>query len=114
MEVIEWMGKDRYLSANRSLYMREMRVAVYSQFLEAYKTVSLSNMAAAFGVSPEFIDAELCELISMRRINCKIDKVANIIELERADPRNRLYQQTLKQGDVLTNKLQKMTTVADL
>lgn len=85
------------MSPHKVLYLREVRVVVYSQFLESYKTVSLDNMAAAFGVTADFIDSELCELISMRRINCKIDKVANIIELERADPRNRLYQETLKQ-----------------
>lgn len=97
MSVSEWISKDRYLAPHKVFYLREIRVVVYSQFLESYKTVSLQNMAAAFGVTADFIDAELCELISMRRINCKIDKVANIIELERADPRNRLYQETLKQ-----------------
>lgn len=46
-------------------------------------------MANAFGVSVAFIDryleikfnsSELSDLISSRRINCKIDKVAGIVE----------------------------------
>lgn len=30
-----------------------------AQFLESYKSVTLASMAATFGVSPEFLDAEL-------------------------------------------------------
>ncbi len=33
-----------------------MRIVIYSQFLESYKTVTLDNMAKAFGVSIDFID----------------------------------------------------------
>lgn len=29
------------------------------QFLESYKSVTLASMAATFGVSPDFLDAEL-------------------------------------------------------
>jgi 26S proteasome regulatory subunit N7 len=39
--------------------MRETRVAIYSQFLESYKTVKIETMAKTFGVSPQFIDKEL-------------------------------------------------------
>lgn len=68
-----------------------MRVVIYSQFLESYKTVTLESMANAFGVSVSFIDRELSELISSKRLNCKIDKVSGIVESERADKRNLLY-----------------------
>lgn len=36
-------------------------------------------MARQFGVSVDFIDRELAELISARRLPCKIDKVEGII-----------------------------------
>ena len=37
-------------------YWREMRVLAYGQFLESYRSVSLGGMAAAFGVSSDFLD----------------------------------------------------------
>ena len=48
--------KDQFLKIHRKYFVREMRIVVYSQFLESYKTVTLENMAQAFGVSITFID----------------------------------------------------------
>ena len=66
-------------------FIRETRVVIYSQFLESYKTVKLKSMANEFGVSIDFIDRELSELISARRLPCKIDKVEGIIETDPTD-----------------------------
>jgi 26S proteasome regulatory subunit N7 len=60
--------------------------------MESYKTVRLNNMAEAFGVSIDFIDRELSELIASRRLACKIDKVEGIVETDRIDERNNLYK----------------------
>lgn len=38
------------------ILVRELRVLVYSQFLESYKSVRLASMAEAFGVSIDFLD----------------------------------------------------------
>ncbi|CAD8205675.1 unnamed protein product [Paramecium pentaurelia] len=112
--VNENLSHDQYLSIHRKYLIREYRVVFYSQFLESYKTVTLNNMAKAFGVSVQFIDRELSELISSRRINCKIDKVAGIIESSRADDRNQLYNNLIKQGDYLLNRVQKLSRLTDL
>ena len=45
------------------------------QFLDSYKSVTLSSMADAFGVSVDFIDGELVEFIVAGRLPAKIDKV---------------------------------------
>ena len=45
------------------------------QFLDSYKSVTLSSMANAFGVSVDFIDGELVEFIVAGRLPAKIDKV---------------------------------------
>ena len=45
------------------------------QFLESYKSVTLSSMATAFGVSVDFIDQELVDFIVAGRLPAKIDKV---------------------------------------
>ena len=45
------------------------------QFLESYKSVTLGSMAAAFGVSVDFMDRELVDFIVAGRLPAKIDKV---------------------------------------
>ena len=106
--------KDRYLSKHVRYYSREMRVRAYSQFLQAYKSVTLEAMAEQFALSPEFLDTELSRFISADKVNAKIDKVSGVIEASRTDEKNALYQQTLKQGDHLLNRIQKLSKVIDL
>ena len=89
-------------------------MVVYSQFLESYKSVKLEKMAESFGVSTDFLDKELSTFISSGRINCKIDKVAGIIESNRPDERIALYQNIVKDGDLLLNRVQKLSRAMDL
>ncbi|KAK8684442.1 hypothetical protein V6N13_040469 [Hibiscus sabdariffa] len=46
--------------------------------------------------------------------HCKIDKVAGVLETNRPDAKNALYQATIKQGDFLLNRIQKLSRVIDL
>lgn len=71
-------------------------------------------MANEFGVSVGFIDRELSELISARRLPCKIDKVEGIIETDPSDERNKHYKSTLKKGDHLLNQIQKLSRAIDV
>jgi len=105
---------DRYLHAHCRYYMREVRSVAYSQFLESYKSVTMDAMAKAFGVSVSFLDIELSRFIAAGRLNCKIDKVAGVLETNRPDAKNALYQATIKQGDFLLNRIQKLSRVIDL
>jgi hypothetical protein len=52
----EQIKLDHYLQPHFRYYMREVRTVVYSQFLESYKSVTMEAMAAAFGVTVDFID----------------------------------------------------------
>lgn len=113
VKIIEKVSADEYLSPHKRYFIKEMRFVIYSQFLESYKTVTLQNMAAAFGVSSDFIDREISEFIASRRLTCKIDKVSGVIQSGKADKRNNLYQGALKQGDLLLNKLQKLSRVIE-
>jgi len=113
-EVTEYMKTDRYLSTHVRYYCREMRVKAYAQLLESYSSVKLESMAAAFGVSPSFIDHELSRFIAANRIHCKIDKVGGIVETTRPDAKNAQYQATIKQGDLLLNRIQKLSRVINL
>lgn len=84
------------------------------KFLESYKSVTLQSMASAFGVSPEFMDSEVAEFIVQGRVAARIDRVAGVIQTARPDAKNGLYQQTIKQGDLLLGKLQNLSRVIDL
>ena len=46
----------------------------------------LDAMAAAFGVSPDFMDGELANFIVAGRLPAKIDKVAGVVETSRCRP----------------------------
>mmetsp|Transcript_19099 Transcript_19099/g.32770 ORF Transcript_19099/g.32770 Transcript_19099/m.32770 type:complete len:387 (+) Transcript_19099:65-1225(+) len=113
VEVITQIKSDMYLAPHVRYYMREVRVVVYSQFLESYKSVTLASMGAAFDVSPDFIDREVAELIVAGRINAKIDKISGVIETNRPDAKSALYADTIKKGDILLSRIQKLSKVSD-
>ncbi|XP_003382982.1 PREDICTED: 26S proteasome non-ATPase regulatory subunit 6-like [Amphimedon queenslandica] len=105
---------DRYLWQHTCYYVREMRVKGYSQLLESYSSLSLHHMATCFGVSESFIDKELSRFIASGRLNCRIDKVAGVVETNRPDSKNFLYQSSIKQGDILLNRIQKLSRVINI
>jgi len=108
------LEQDRYLKPHTFYIVRELRIVAYQQFLISYQSVTLEAMAKAFGISQSFLDRELARFIVSGRINCKIDRVQGVIETNRPDTRNALYQQTIKQGDVVLNKIQKLSRFIDI
>ena len=83
-------------------------MVAYKQYLESYKSVTIHNMANAFGLSPDFIDKELSTYIYNGRLNCKIDKASGVIESNRPNRKAELFQNTVKIGDALLNRVQKL------
>lgn len=112
--IVDLMRADMYLSPHIRYYMREVRVAAYAQFLESYKSVTMDSMAAAFDVSTSFLDEEVSNFIVAGRLNAKIDKVAGIIETNRPDAKNAQYQDCIKKGDLLLNRIQKLSKIIDV
>lgn len=112
-DVIEVIEQDRYIAVHSSFIARELRVVAYSQFLASYQSVTLAAMSTKFGVGLEFLDRELSRFIAAGRLNCKIDAVGGVIETTRPDAKNALYQRTIKQGDVLLNRVQKLSRIID-
>jgi 26S proteasome regulatory subunit N7 len=105
---------SRYLLPHMRYYTREMRILAYAQLLESYRSLAMASMAQAFGVSQEYIDKDLYKFIAAGRLNCVIDKVNGIIETNRPDAKNAQYQAVIKQGDVLLNRVQKLSRVIDV
>ena len=97
-----WVEKDfkcdRYLASHARYFIREMRIKAYTQLLESYRSLSLSHMAHSFGVSVEFMDKELSRFIASGRLHCRIDKVGGVVETNRPDSKNFLYQVRILQG----------------
>lgn len=91
-----------------------MRLVAYKQFLASYKSVTIENMAENFGVGAEFLDKELSHFISIGKIKCKIDKVAGVIESNIPDKKVELYNQMLKKGDFLLDRIQKLGRALDI
>ncbi|RKO88458.1 26S proteasome subunit RPN7-domain-containing protein [Blyttiomyces helicus] len=102
---------DRYLHAHHRYYVREMRITVYAQLLESYRSLTIESMANSFGVTEEWIDSDLSKYIAAGRINAVIDKVGGIVETNRPDAKNAQYQASIKQGDLLLNRIQKLSRV---
>merc|ERR1712070_283419 len=112
--IIDTVTKDRYLKPHIRRFNRVMRLNAYRQFLASYRSVTLAAMADEFGVSPAFIDAELSSFISSGKLSCKIDKVGGVIESDSADNRSSVYKEIIKQGDMLLNRMQKLSGAIDV
>ncbi|CAF0807031.1 unnamed protein product [Brachionus calyciflorus] len=112
--VEQYMKSDRYFNRQYQFYVREMRIIGYNQLLESYSSVTLNNMANAFGVTSQFIDKELSRFIAAGRLHAKIDKVNGIVETNRPDNKNWQYQETIKKGDLLLNRIQKLSRVINI
>lgn len=114
LQVYPELMADRFLNPLSVYILREIRVLSYSQFLEAYKSVMLSSMAASFNVLMTFLDGELSRFIAAGRLTAKIDKVGDMIETSRSDKKNIQYQNIVKKGDLLLNRIQKLVRVIDV
>ncbi|KAG1053858.1 hypothetical protein G6F46_007477 [Rhizopus delemar] len=108
------LRSSRYLLPHMRYYVREMRILAYAQLLESYRSLTVTSMAQAFGVSEDYIDRDLYKFIAAGRLNCVIDKVNGIIETNRPDAKNAQYQSVIKHGDVLLNRIQKLSRVIDV
>ena len=71
-------------------------------------------MANNFGVKVDFLDQELSNFIYVGKLNCKIDKVSGVIESNQSRKKVALFNQTVKQGDALLNRVQKLARILDI
>ena len=114
VEIIDAIKADKYLNTHANYFIKEMRLVAYRQYLESFKSVTIDNMARAFGVTPDFIDRELSNFIYIGKINCKIDKVSGVIETNRPNRKAELFNNSIKQGDALLNRVQKLARALDI
>jgi 26S proteasome regulatory subunit N7 len=106
--------RSSILSSHAAYCLRELRVRGYKQLLQSYRSVKLDVMARSFGVTTDFIDRELARFIALGRLPCKIDKVNGVVEMQRPDAKAESYALSLKQGDALLNRVQKLARVINM
>ncbi|KAJ3275051.1 26S proteasome non-ATPase regulatory subunit 6 [Terramyces sp. JEL0728] len=108
------ISQDIYLHEHYKYYVREMRIRVYSQLLQSYKSVTINSLATSFDVTESWIDSDLSSFIAAGRLNAVIDKVNGVVETNRPDAKNAQYQACIKEGDVLLNSIQKLSRVINV
>jgi len=108
-QITDLIKKDYFLAAHAGFFCKEMRIIAYSQLLESYRSVTLEKIAQSFGVSVEFIDSELSRFIASGRLNAKIDKVGGVVDTNRSDSKSIQFHSTVKSGDLLLNRIQKLS-----
>ncbi|KAI3957797.1 hypothetical protein MKW92_002948 [Papaver armeniacum] len=91
---------DRYLHPHFRYYMR--------------KSELLSTLSFGILQEFEFIDLELSRFIAAGKLHCKIDTVAGVLETNRPDAKNALYEATIIQGDFSLNRIQMLSRVIDI
>ena len=106
-EAQQLLDSDRYLAAHANYWVRELRLKAYNQLLQSYSSLALKSMAESFGVSIDWLDADLARFIRQGRISAVIDRVAGVVETRRDAGRDARYRQLIGEGDKLLNKLQK-------
>jgi len=114
VEVQPFLVADRFLQPHCGYIMRELHVLGYKQFLDSYKSVTLQSMAESFGVGKEYLDLQISRFIAAGRLTAKIDKFNGVVETNRPDLKNAQYRDMIQKGDLLLNRIQKLSRVVDL
>lgn len=108
------MRKNVFLTAHVNYVFREIRVMVFNQFLDSYSSVTLKSMSSAFRIPLHVLDAMLCTFINNERVSCKIDRVTGSVVTFRGDATNFQYHKLLKNGDLLLNRIQKLSRSVEM
>lgn len=108
------MKQDMRLHPHYHFYVREMKIKAYDQLLSTYISLNMSFMAEQFGVTEDYIEADISKFIAAKRLNYKIDKVSRKIINIQSDRQAEMFENVVKHGDVLLNRIHKLTRVINI
>ena len=78
---------------------KQIRVKTLQQYVKPYKVIDIREIAAAFGMELEIIEALLSELIASGAIKAKIDSYKKLMYSQRANPQLDCYRNSVKLGE---------------
>eukprot|EP00796_Vickermania_ingenoplastis_P002090 gene2091-1271_t len=112
--VCQHMRRTPFLAAHINYFFREARAIAFAQFLDSYSRVTLKSMSASFAIPEQALDELLSTMISNDRLPCRMDRVNGSIKTYRGDSTNIEYHRIIKNGDLLLNRLQKLTRQVEI
>jgi 26S proteasome regulatory subunit N7 len=89
--------------------IKEVCVKAYTQFLEPYEAVDIARIVASFGVTPDFIEAEMRRLISSRKLNSKIGRLTGTIHTTPLVIRAAQMREALRRAELLVTQFTSFT-----
>lgn len=112
--VCQHIRRSPFLAPHINYFFREARALIFSQFLDSYSRVTLHSMSHSFGIPEPALDELLSTMISNERLPCRMDRVSGSIKTYRGDSTNFDYHRLIKCGDLLLNRLQKLTRQVEI
>lgn len=108
------MKRDMLLYPHYRFYVREMKIKACDQLLSSYISLKISYMADQFGVTEDYVEDDISHFIASNRLNYKIDKISGQIVNVRSHGRAGMFENIIKQGDLLINRVDKLSRIIDI
>jgi len=76
------INDDVFVGKYVNMFCREMKLRVYGQILESYRSMHIEKMAEALGLGVEYVEKDLGEFIIEERLWSRIDRIERVIEMK--------------------------------
>jgi len=90
---------DIYLNHLADRLFKKIRTRAFKQYIHPYSSLSLADMANAFGCTQDEIEAELRTFILQDDLEAKIDRETNFLFVCKRNPRKEAFQKVLESGN---------------
>ena len=110
-KVCDEFRRDAFFHASVDFIAQEVEIRAFNQYLEAYQSVHLSSMAAAFGLTQDTVESKLFLHISEGRVFCQIDKVGGHVIAQVSENMTSQYREILQKGEILQRQIQKLSKI---
>jgi len=100
--------RNPFLHKAGAIITREFRARVFTQYLSAFRSASLSRVALALGLPESSLGRELEKMICMGRLNAAMDAVSGTVSLLGQNCLDRLAGEFKEQLGVLTREVEQV------
>lgn len=122
--IVQRIQNDPLLAPHCKFYIKEIKIRSYSQLLKAYSSLTFKKISDEFLIPVDVVEYEISKFIKKKKINCQIDGVLQCVinSCTGVDSsmsssvchRSKLYKDIIKNGDILMNRLQILSTIIDI